>query len=518
MQMQIPFEQLVRVLWYEAFRHRRVLTAGFLLINAVIIAAAIWWPPTYQSSTTILVEQKNIIQPLMQGAAVATDARDQAKIAREIVFNRKVLTQVLEHVGLMHQGLTDVEQEKAVERAKERTKIVNVGPNLIRMEFKDRDPDRAHRATQKLAELFISESLGSEAHESQAAFEFIDKQVKEYHEKLTKAEEALKEFRSENLDARPGTASNVSKRIDELQAGIDRTSLELKEAKIKEGSLEKQLSGEAEVSVHLTRESQYTGRIVELQSQLENLRLTYHDTYPDIVRIKHQIEDLKEALANSRRERDEARKAAKAANQTYIDENIRLNPIYQQLKQQLFDTRTNLETLNARLNEGKVRLRTEVERATRVHGGEATLAELTRDYEVNRDIYQDLLRRRENARVSRNLGRDKQEQTLRVHEPAFLPVQPSGLRFMHMIVAGGVISVLLPFGILYGMIQLDPRIRLESAISKRLKLPVAAVIPHFWSPRERQVLTGQLQWTAALVTITIGALAVFGALRAIQVL
>ena len=38
---------------------------------------------------------------------------------------------------------------------------------------------------------------------------------------------------------------------------------------------------------------------------------------------------------------------------------------------------------------------------------ESALAELTRDYEVNRDIYQDMLRRRENARVSMELDRER---------------------------------------------------------------------------------------------------------------
>lgn len=515
--MKIPFDEFLRVLWYEVFRHRMLLIGAFLVINAAIVLVALNWPPTYQSSTTILVEQKNIIQPLMQGTAVATDVRDQARIAREIVFSRKVLTEALTHSGLLQDGQTDIQQEKIIEAAKGRTKIVNVGTNLIRIEYKDRNPERAYATTQKFAELFMLESLGSQAQESQAAFEFIDRQVREYHEKLTQAEEALKQFRSENLDARPGTATEVSRRIDELEAAIERTSLEIKEARIKEASIEKQLSGEAEVTVALTRESQYTARIAELRSQLEDLRLNYHDTYPDIVRLKHQIEDLREALAKSRREREEALKAAQATNRTYVDESVRVNPIYQQLKQQLFDTRTNIQTLQARLAEAKERLNVEMERAARIHSGEATLAELTRDYEVNRDIYQDLLRRRENARVSRNLDRDKQELALQVHEPAFLPLQPSGMRFLHIVIGGLVLSVVLPIGVLYGFLQLDPRVRLQSIIATRLKLPVLTVVPHYWTPSERQVMDRQLQWLAVLAVLSIVAVGVFATLRASQV-
>lgn len=510
--MKMPFEQLFRVLLYEAFRHRRPLVFGFLLLNAVALTVAVMLPPTYESSSTIFVEQKNIIQPLMQGAAVSTDVRDQAGIAREIIYNRKLMMEALTKIGLLHKGQTDIVQEKIIDAAKDRTRVTNVGANLIRIDYKDRDPNRAYKGAQEFTALFIGESLASQTRESEAAFDFINKQVGEYHDKLTHAEQALKEFRSQYVDARPGTGAEVAKRVDKLEADIEKATLALTEAKITEKSIEKQLSGEAEVSVNLTRESQYTARIAELQSQLETLRLTYRDTYPDIIRIRHEIEDLKEALASARREREQARLAA--GNRSFVDESVRANPLYQKLKQQLFDTHTNIQTLEARLGEKRSLLRDELNRATRVHAGEATLAELTRDYEVNRDIYQDLLRRRENARVSRNLDRDKKERTLRVHEPAFLPVQPSGIPLKYIAAGGFILSIGIPLGILYGFVQLDPRIRFESIISKRLKLPLLTVVPHLWAPSQGRAISGQLQWVINLATLAGIGSAAYGILHA----
>jgi uncharacterized protein involved in exopolysaccharide biosynthesis len=250
---------------------------------------------------------------------------------------------------------------------------------------------------------------------------------------------------------------------------------------------------------------------------MENLRLTFHDTYPDIVRIKHQIEDLKEAVASARRDREEARRAARVGNATVVDEGIRVNPIYQQLKQQLFDTRTNIDTLNARLDETKTRLKVEMERATRVHGGEATLAELTRDYEVNREIYQDLLRRRENARVSRNLGREKQDLTLRIHEPAVAPRRAGGVGFLHIMVGGMVLSVLLPVAVIYGLVQFDPRIRIGSIIGDRLSLPLLGVVPHYWAPAEMVALRGELERMGRAVGATIAVIVGVGALRLVGI-
>src|SRR5207237_438905 len=118
-------------------------------------------------------------------------------------------------------------------------------------------------------------SLAGKAAESQAAFEFIDKQVQEYHQKLLTSEKDLKEFRSANLDAQPGTDADVGVRLNSLQTRIEQATQELKETEIKRHSLEKQLSGEAETASIISRESQYRARIGELQSQIDTLRLSY---------------------------------------------------------------------------------------------------------------------------------------------------------------------------------------------------------------------------------------------------
>ena len=68
----------------------------------------------------------------------------------------------------------------------------------------------------------------------------------------------------------------------------------------------------------------------------------------------------------------------------------------------------------------------ELARSRRIAASESALAELTRDYEVNRDIYQDLLKRRENARVSMNLDRASRGLTFRIQDPATMPLRPTG--------------------------------------------------------------------------------------------
>jgi hypothetical protein len=174
--------------------------------------------------------------------------------------------------------------------------------------------------------------------------------------------------------------------------------------------------------------------------------------------------------------------------------------------------------LAARISEAKRQLQQELERGRRVHGGEATLAELTRDYQVNRDIYQDLLKRRENARVSMNLDKEKQGLTIKIQEPATLPLSPSGLRFLHFVIGGLALGVLLPFGLLYAKLHLDPRLRLGALISEKHKVPLLAVVPHLWAPTEAQAMRRELAWLSLAVNATLLIVVVTAALRVVKVI
>ncbi len=507
--MNLRPEQLIKVLVNEAFYHRKAVVVAFLAINLGMLVFGLLWPTGYTASTIIIVQDKNVIQPLMQGAAVTTDVADRGRLAREVIFGRKVMNQVLEYAGWMKDNPSPTDQQKIIDKIIQQTTITNAGKDVIKIEYKDDIPERALKTTQKFADLFISESVGAKIAESQSAFDFINKETETYHDKLTKAEEQLKEFRSANLDARPGSDADISTRLGDLQKRIELASQDLKEAEVKKNSLDKQLSGEAEVATRLSREGQYRTRIAELQSRIDTLRLSYHDTYPDIVQLKHQIEDLNQAIAEDQQQRA----AAKASGRVVLDESVVNNPMYQQLKSELSQSQVNIEMLNARITEAKREQSQELERGRRVNGGEATLAELTRDYQVNRDIYQDLLRRRENARVSMNLDTDKQGLTIKIQEPAVLPLQPSGLRFAHFAIGGPLFGVALPLGFLFARLRIDPRVRIGAVFSEKLKLPVLAVVPHLWTPPEMQTIRREVEWLSLVVSGTFVVIAVTVILR-----
>ena len=488
-------EHIASSLLQETFHGRRFVVLAFVLVNAATAAAGLVIPQGFVATTSILVDDKNIVQPLMQGAAVPTDVTDRGKNARETMFGRKILEQIFSNGGWEKPGQTAQDRERILDSIKKRTTITQVGRNIIKVEYRDTEPARAYKTVRKFAELFIFESLAAKRAESASAFDFIDKQTNEYHAKLVDTEDKLRQLRTANLDARAGTEADVTTRLNELQGRLERLMQELREAEVKGNALEKQLSGEVVVAVAASRENQYRARINELQSKLDTLRLSYYDTHPDIVQLKQQIAELKEGISAEHERKEQLRQSGR----TGTDPAALNSPVYQQLRRDLSQNQLRLEALKARIADTQQRMQEELHRGKMLHEGDARLAELTRDYQVNRDIYQDLLRRRENARVSMNLDSERQGLTLKVLEPATLPQRPIGLQFWQYVAAGIVLGLIIPVGLLLLRLQLDPRARSAPDLTASLKVPVIAVVPHMWSPRE---LRG-LRWELAILTLVV---------------
>ncbi len=489
--VQIPLDQMAKILIKEAISRKTAIMSIFTLITLTFLIMGLFWPKTYSSSTSIIANEKKIIRPLMQGNAVTTNLSDKIRIAKEIIFSRAIMNQVLTEGGWV--GLSPVEQEHRIATIKGNTHIGRGGPNLIKISYTDSDPERAFRVTQKLAGLFIIESERSKREESSEAYDFIDKQVSIYHEKLMAAEKRLKDLREDNLDARPGSDATVNRRIADLRNQVRQSQLALKEAQIKKSSLESQLSGEVKVAKNISRINFYRQRIGELELSLDSLRLSYHETYPDIIQLKNQISELKVALE---REEEIARSAggyvggstANNASTVGTSSNNRTaagsNPIYLELRSQLANTITEIATYRARINETQQFLQIEQDRLQRISDGEALLAELTRDYEVHQTIYQDLLHRREKARVSLHLQLEDQGLNFKVQEPANLPLTPNGLRFIYFAIMGPLIGLAVPIGLIYIMIMIDGKVRYERALVEQFDLPLFGHIPHINTPEE----------------------------------
>ena len=507
----MTFAEVAPVLLGEARRKPLELSLIFAFIAIATLLLGLLLPKSYSASTTILAQDTDIIQPLLEGRAVATGVADRAGIARQVLFSRKVMQDILKTGGWMEDSPGAVQQDRVVEKVQDRIKITSPRPNLVQIDYTDSDPERAFHVTQRLAELLISETLAGKERESRDAYQFIDSQVQGYYRKLNDAELKLQDYRSRNPDAQPGDVADATSRMSTLRTQLEQSRLDLLEQQSRVSSLSSQLSGESAVTAVQTRTSLYAAQMASLQQQLSTLLLTYTEEYPDVVRIRHQIADIQSAM------QQEQDRQAKNGGGGALGPDAQLNPLYQDLKSKLADARRDEAAGQARVALSTSMLNDELDRSRRIASSESTVAELTRDYEVNRDIYQDLLKRRENARVSMELDKEKRGLTMRVQDPAVMPVRPSGLRFRHIALAGFALALAIPFGLLYTRARFDPRIRSATQLRNVGEYPLLAAIPTYLTQTDRrrnQLRTISSIAVCALVLLCYGAVFAYKQLHA----
>ncbi len=492
-QQPLPLIELLPASLREMQRRLAWMAMLFVAIALITLAIAFTWPKQYYASTTILVSEDNIIRQLMEGRAVATSVYDRAAIAREVVFSRKVMDQVLEAGGWLESDTDPAERDRMARGVESRTTIGSRRDNLILVEYWDTDPVRAKTVTASFADLFMAESAEAKRRESREAYEFIAAQVAQYHSRLIDAELSLKEFRDASEEARPGSGLEVSARVSELRRDLANWRMEQEDLRSRMLALQGQV-GELGSDTHLdSYQDQLRLQIARLQSELDTQLLDLTPRHPDVIRTRHRLEALRGELASSA---ERIRRGEDVSRTLH-------SPIHQELGSALAGVRREIAGQEARIQAGEALLAEELERGRRVADSDMELAELSRDHEVNQSIYADLLDRLENARLSMRLDETGHGLTFSIHEPAIEPARPSGLRFLH-IAAGGLTAAFgIPLGLILLLVRLDPRVRSPQALERAADLPLLAAMPRYWTKSDRRHwwIRVRLAVLALLVTI-----------------
>lgn len=491
---------LAETMWKEARRHRVALAVAFAVIALAALTVGTFWPKKFVAETTIVVQENNIIKPLTEGIAATTEVSDRADLAREIIFSQDAIQKILVDGGWGDMRGNPLKRDQLVDKIKNHTTIFTSKNNLLlQISYYDSNPQRAYTVTRDMARIFITRSLASKQAESASAYDFMNNQVEAYHTKLVAASDALQSYIKAHPDASPGSQTDTSTRIGALRNQIENAKVQIAQLSSQAAAMGGSLSGQSQVSTVQTREDMYRVQIAQLQSHLSELLLTYTDNYPDVVRTRHQIEDLKNQLASAKNQ-----KQAAGAAGTAIDNRVTFNPVYSNLQTQLAQIHGNLAAARATEAASEKQLAVELARSQKIAQTANQLDKLTNNYNTVNATYQDLLKRRERARISMELDKEQRGLTFKIQDPARVPLMPVGLRLMHFAAAGIMAGVGVPLALLFLVARFDPRARSADALARSTGLPVFASVPYYRGPRD-DVLDRRrnIKWITIVVLVMV---------------
>lgn len=420
--MRDAFAQLLSYL-LGIWRHR-----WLGLVLAWILALAGWafvaqMPESYVARARVFVDTNSVLGPLMRGLTVNPNINERIAMMSRTLLSRPNLEKLGRMTDLDLQVSTEVQREGMIKRLEESITLGGVRGNDTLYSITVTDPSRetARRIAEALITVFIETSMSDKRLDSSGAQDFLNQQIAESEKRLVAAETRLAEFKKANIDVLPGESGDYYDRLQLARRDLEQVKLQLRELDNRRAELQRQLDGED--PVFITGESlgstnyNADSRIRTLQAQLDSLLTHYTEKHPDIRRLRGMIGELE---AERQAEYDKARLDPGAAFNA-----MSTSPVYQGMRSMLAETQALAAELEVRAEEYEARVHALDTKVNQIPDIEAQLKQLNRDYVVISQQHQQMLERRESARLSGDVERNANDVTFRVIDPPFVPRQPS---------------------------------------------------------------------------------------------
>ena len=425
----LTLPELVRALIRRPFW----IALPILLGLSVAFALIRMLPPTYEASTLVMVEKQKVPADYVK-ATVTSSMEDRIRTIEQQVDNRESLERLIAELNLYPALRKRESMADVVEQARKDLKVQKQGDSIFSIFFHYTDPVKAAQAANRVAELFIADSLKQRETQAQGTSTFLESELSETKGRLEIQEAKIAAFKRAYMGELPEQSDTNLKMVETLQGKleIDMTALDKAE--------QRRLYIQGQIAQG--RDAVLPQRIIAApaapppptkleiaRSELANLLSQYTERHPDVIRKREEIAYL---------EKQEREK--KSAPAQVVEEPLPATPLAPKVDPIL---RAELDSVNLEIRslEGeRERILAQISslqgRLENVPRVEQQLLSLTRDYDNIKKSYDSLLEKRLNARLAENLEKSQQGEQFTILEKAIPPDAPAGPNKMLLLLAG----------------------------------------------------------------------------------
>ena len=466
-------------------------------------------PDRYQATARVYVDTQTLLKPLLSGLAAEPNVEQQIKLMTRQLVSRPTLEKVARMTDLDVKAKTSEQTERMLNDLASKISIADAGrENLYTISYQDANGELAKKVVQSLLTIFVESSLGKTRQDISSSQRFIEEQLQQYQQKLTDAENALKEFKQKHIGMMPGQGGDYYAKLAEVSTQLRQAQLDQQEAINRRDQLKRQLSDEepeltAAAAAGATN-SEIDDRIQALQKQMDQMRLQYTDLHPDVQATKRLIEKL------------EAEKKADLAKHKADPSGSKIqNPVYQQLTLSIAEADANVSSLRARVAEYQRRYAELRNASNMIPQVEQEYTQLMRDYDVYRQNYDALLKRRESVTMSGEVESKTDTVDFRVIDPPFVPSQPAWPNrplLLSLVTLGGLGAGI---AVAFLLSQLRRTVTDRRVLRELTGLPLLGAVSRVETDEtRRRKRKGLLTYLAALGSL----IAAYGAVMVLQLL
>ncbi len=341
--------------------------------------------------------------------------------------------------------------------------------DLFIISYRNKDPKFARDFVNTLVRLYIEGNLSEKREEAFGANTFLSQQIKYFEDKLDKIDRKIVNFRKEKDIFIAIDENRVVNEIKSAEEHLEELGIKSEELEAKRELIEKDIAKEDPYTVAVLggSSSSISNKIIMLQNRLNELLLKYTENYPEVVRVKAEIELLNKALKSG-------------STNIYSESSglgmSTLNPVHQELKEEL--SRIKVESAGIKVRERLLKklMESKKQYLREIPAEKKKLADLEREKMTNKRIYEELILRLGQSEVSKQMEIQDKGATFKIVDPAILPTKPVSPNRVKIILLGIFAGFAGALGLIFLLDNMDTSVKTIDAI-KTLGLPVLAIIP-----------------------------------------
>jgi len=442
-------------------------------------------PDKYEGRARVFVDSNRILQPLLKGLAVQPDVDERVRLMSRTLMNRPNMEKLVRMADIGVHATTDYEKELQLNRLQQEVQLRGERGNssLYTVTYTNEDPDVARRVVQSLITVFIESTIGDKRQDSESAQEFLGQQIRIYERRLAEAESRLSQFKRDNVGKMPSEAGGYYQRLSVRSEQLRNAKIELGEVQNRILSLRNRLASEPRTIAPSAIGGGYVASPVDIQlaqqqQELSGLLLRYTERHPRIAQLRNSIRDLELFKAQGGGALAQPVSAASVAV---------TNPVYQEVVKLVAEAEAEAAGLEVRVNAFGQQVQELNDTVGSIPKVEQQLAQLNRDYEVVKGQYEELLARRESARLSEEVEQNVDDVKFRVIDPPFVPSRPSSPNKPSLTLAGFVASILAALGAAWAVSMLRPVFYDASSITAKTGRPTLGSVSKQGAATPKQV-------------------------------
>ena len=445
-----------------------VCVAGWLVVALI--------PNSYESNARIFVELDDVLSEQLE---IAGEGRQELIKVRQTLASAVNLEKVVRATKLGEDVKTQPEMQAAIARLTENIKVESQQDNLFEIsatigkgDLSDAENAQlSQNVVQKLIDIFRDENVAGARGEVADTIVFLDEQLEERKQELEAAEQRRMAFEAENPDLIGGSGT-VATRISNLRSEMRGVDADLAAAQSALAAINGQIAGTPRTMVVPGQGGGARAALAQAQSQLSSMRARgLTDSHPDVQAQQRQVALLE-------------KQAASEGDGSFGSP----NPAYTSLVSIRAERQANMQALQAR----KAAPQSDITAMMAAQASEPAVAaeanRISRDYEVLKTKYDELLKNREEMRLRGDVQTERSAFQFQVIDPPTAPRKPTSpnrpLLLLGVLFAGLAAGAGVAF--LIGRIKsaFTTADRLENA----LDLPVVGTISRALSEAQQREL------------------------------